>query len=110
MNAIRLVRVASGAGICVLVGLIVASSLEMSLLSGLKATVDTRWGVTTMVDLYLGLLAVAVWIAWREGGVVKPLAWLAGLCLLGNLTLLVYIFIASLRARSVDDLFRPAPR
>ncbi|MDX2132694.1 MAG: DUF1475 family protein [Planctomycetota bacterium] len=108
MTAIHAVRIFSALGIAMLLVLIVISSLEMSLWNGLKATVDTHWGLTTMVDLYLGLFVAAGWIAHRERSVARTLGWLVGLCLLGNLTLLVYLLRASLRARTIDDLFRPA--
>ncbi len=106
MKTIVFVRIGSGLGIVLLLALIGLSSLEMSLWQGLKASVDTRWGITTMVDLYLGLMIIAGWIAYRERSIPRTLAWCVGLCLLGNLIALVYLFIAALRGRSVDDLFR----
>jgi hypothetical protein len=110
MRTTRLISLAAALGIAALLVLIALSSLQMSLMAGLRATVDTRWGVTTMVDLYLGLLVVAGWIGYRERSIPRTLAWLVGLCLLGNLITLVYLLIASLRARSVEDLFRPVPQ
>ncbi|MFG0259373.1 MAG: DUF1475 family protein [Phycisphaerales bacterium JB041] len=100
----RILTVTCGSGIAALVTLIVVSSLEMSLAAGLLETVDTLWGVTTLVDLYAGLLLIGVWIAVRERRVVPTTAWLIGLCCLGNLAALVYVFIASLRARSLEQL------
>jgi hypothetical protein len=105
-----LVRIGSGLGVVLLVALIGFSSLDLSLWKGLKATVDTRWGITTMVDLYLGLFVAAGWIAFRERSAWRSLLWLIGLCLLGNLTLLAYLLIASRRARTVEDLFRAVRR
>lgn len=110
MRTTRWISLAAALGIAALMVLIAVSATEMSLMAGLRATVDTRWGVTTMVDLYLGLFVVAGWIAHRERSLPRTLAWLVGLCLLGNLVALVYLFIASLRANSVEDLFRPVPR
>jgi len=110
MRPIRLISLAAVLGICSLLVLILVSSLQMPLVAGLKATVDTRWGITTMVDLYLGMMVVAGWIAYRERSIPRTLAWCVGLCLLGNLIALVYLLIASLRARSIDDLFRCARR
>ncbi len=107
MGVLWMIRSGCVLGLLALTSLIVASSLEMSLAAGLRATVDTRWGVTTMVDLYLGLFAVAGWIAYRERSVVRTFAWFVGLCLLGNFTMLVYLLIASWRARTVEDLWRP---
>jgi hypothetical protein len=110
MRTTRLIALAAALGIGALLALIALSSVQMSLMAGLRATVDTRWGVTTMVDLYLGLLVVAGWIAHRERSTARTLVWLLGLCLLGNLVTLVYLLIASLRARSIEDLFRPVLR
>lgn len=104
------ITIAAALGIVALVVMIVMSSLEMSLLKGLRETVDTRWGVTTMVDLYLGLFAVAGWIAYRERSVPRSIAWFVALCLLGNLATLAYILIVSLRAGSLEEFFRPRPR
>lgn len=107
MRGTKLVAALCIAGIAALVAMIVASSLEMSLWQGLKATVDTRWGITTMVDLYAGLAVVAGWIAWRERSVARTALWIVALGLLGNLATLVYLLIACLRSRSASDLFRP---
>lgn len=107
MNVLWMIRSACILGLLILTLLIAASSMEMSLGAGLRATVDTKWGVTTMVDLYLGLFAVAGWIAHRERSIPKSLLWLVGLCLLGNFTTLVYLLLASWRAQTVEDLWRP---
>lgn len=107
MRLIRLVRIGAGIGILTLLVLIVVSSFQMSLAEGLKATTDTWWGVTTMVDLYLGLFVVAGWIAYRERRVARSIAWLGALCLVGHLATLVYLLIATLRSRTIEELFRP---
>ncbi len=51
---IRFISFAAALGIAALLVFIVLSSMNMSLGARLLATVDTGWGVTTMVDLYLG--------------------------------------------------------
>jgi hypothetical protein len=107
MGVLWMIRWFCVLGLFTLTTLIAVSSLEMPLMAGLRATVDTWWGVTTMVDLYLGLFAVAGWIAYRERCVVRAIAWFVGLCLLGNFTMLVYLLIASWRARAVEELWRP---
>ena len=110
MSAIRTVSAASAAGIVVLLALIVLSAVEMPLSRGLRETVDTRWGITTFVDLYIGLLIVGAWIAYRERSVWRSLLWWIALCLTGNLTALVYLLLASIRSESVEDLFRRVRR
>jgi hypothetical protein len=107
MKAIRWVTLASAAGIVLLVTGIVLSMRQMPLSAGLRDIARTLWGVTTLADLYLGLFAVAGWIAFRERSLPRSLAWLAALCLLGNLATLVYIFMASLREPTIARLLRP---
>lgn len=106
MRAEKIVGLVAAACAALLVGLIVRSSLEMPLVAGLRATVDTWWGVTTMVDLYAGLLAVAGWIAYRERSARRAAPWIVGLLLLGNLTTVVYVAFAAARSSSVDQLVR----
>lgn len=100
----------AGLASLVMIGLIVASSLQMNIGAGLRATVDTLWGVTTLVDLYVGLLLAGVWIVWRERGGAAAWAWVAALALLGNLGLAVYVLIAALRARDARSLLLGARR
>lgn len=100
----RLLAVTAGLGVAGLLTLIVMSSLEMSLAAGLRETADTLWGVTTLVDLYAGLLLFAAWVAVRERRAAPAAAWLLALCCLGNLAALVYVLIASLRSGSLEEL------
>lgn len=110
MRPVRLVGLAACTWAAVLVGFIVRSSLEMSLAAGLRATVDTWWGITTMVDLYAGLAAAAAWIAYRERSAARTTAWVVALLLLGNLATALYVGIAAIRSRSLDELVRGARR
>lgn len=92
-----------------LVALIVWSSLEMSLAAGLRDIVGTRWGITTMVDLYGGLGLIAAWIAWRERRAARAIPWIIGLALLGNLAALVYVAFAAVRAQSLEGVIMRRP-
>lgn len=107
MPPVRFVSLACVLGLLGLVALFVASSLEMSLGAGLRETTDTRWGVTTLVDLYLGLLLILGWIAWRERSLPRTAAWAVALALTGNFAALIYLLLASLRAETLGDLFTP---
>ncbi len=91
-------------GIGVLMALIVWSSFEMSLAAGLREIVRTRWGITTMVDLYAGLLLGGAWIGWRERRVGVGAAWIVALMLLGNLALLAYVALAARRCSGIEEL------
>ena len=104
MRPIWIVRVCGLAFIGALVTLIVASSFQESLTDGLRAIWSRRWGVTTLIDLYAGLLFVALWIGMLEHRWTRTLAWAAGLMLLGNLAMCVYVVVRSWRCDSVREL------
>lgn len=110
MSPIRTVSIASAIGIVALLLLIVISSMEMSLGRGLRETTDTHWGITTLVDLYIGLFVIGGWIAYRERSAWRSALWWIALCLTGNLTTVVYLLQAALRSESIEDLFRPVRR
>lgn len=104
MKAVKVVALVAAGWAMLLVGLIVRSSMEMSLGAGLRATVDSWWGITTMVDLYAGLAVIAAWISHRERSALRAAPWILGLVLLGNLTTLAYLVFAGLRSQSMVDL------
>lgn len=104
MRPIWLVRVVGIALIAALVTMIVASSFQESLADGLRAIWSRRWGVTTLLDLYAGLLFVALWIGMLERRWTRTLAWTAGLMLLGNLATCLYVVWRSWQCHSVRTL------
>lgn len=110
MHPLRFVTAACILALAGLIALFVASSMEMNLARGLRATTDTLWGITTLVDLYLGLAMILGWIAWRERSLIRTLLWGLALALTGNFAALIYLLIASLRAREFADLFKPRAR
>jgi len=96
--------------------LFVASSLEMSLGDGLVRVAGTLWGVTTLADLGVGLLFIAVWIALLERSSLRAAPWIVAIFLLGNFTTLVYLLVRCRQAETLHALFleprqspRPAP-
>lgn len=114
MRTTRIIAVVCGGWAIALIGLIVWSSFEMSLAAGLKLIAGTGWGITTLVDLYAGLLFAAGWIAAceraRGRGWVSPIAWLLAMLFTGNLALLVYAAVRAWSAPDVMSFISPVPR
>lgn len=94
-----------------LIALIVLSSLEQSLASGLAVLTDHLWGITTLVDLYFGLLLIGLWIVWVERRPLRFIPWLVALAALGNLASLAYVAVRSLKCASMNEFLtsRAAP-
>lgn len=87
-----------------LLTMFVWSAREMSIVEGLNAVVSTRWGITTLADLGVGLVLIGAWIFLLERKVLRVLPWWIGLALLGNFTALVYVVYRSRKARTVREL------
>jgi len=107
---VKLPRVIAILALLWAVGLIVSIGLsmqEMGLGEGLRRIVETRWGITTLVDLYAGLAFVAVWIGVCERSIKRGIIWGIALALTGNLAMLVYVAWHAWRAETFIDIFTP---
>ena len=105
MRATHLVGFVSIAIAIGLVGAIVASSMEMGIVGGIASIVSTRWGVTTLIDAYIGLVIAGAWIASLERRARTGAIWFIALMLTGNLATLAYVAMRAFRARTVREIF-----
>ena len=97
-----------------LLGLLVATILHASaqshVLDGLRHLIADPWGVVTLLDLGIGLLFVAIWLALVEPNPWSAAAWIIALFLLGNVVTLAYLLSRTCRARNLRELFLPGHR
>lgn len=68
------------------------------------ALFDNVWGVATVIDLYLALLAVWVWIAWRERSAGAATLWAVLLVVTGSVALWVYVAWRAAGAGDMQEL------
>jgi len=54
----------------------------------------TRWGLTTLVDLYTAFFSVWLWIAWRERSLAARLVWGLLIAGLGSMAIAAYVVLA----------------
>ena len=64
------------------------------------------WGRVTIVDLYVGLVIFAAWVAIRETRWTARIVWWLALATLGNLASAVYLTAASFRSADIGQLLR----
>lgn len=88
-----------------MIGLIVAASLEKGLGEGLARVAADLWGITTLVDLGIGVATIGVWICVLERSPGRSIPWLVALLCVGNLATAVYVFQRSLRSENLADIF-----
>jgi hypothetical protein len=109
MNGVRIVAALCVLSIVAMLWLFVISSQEMGLSAGLREVAGTWWGITTLADLGVGLLFVALWICLLERKAWARPLWVLAVFMLGNFTTLIYILVRCRRARSIRELILGTP-
>ena len=114
MDAILRFRLIAG-GLCLgllgaLVWSIVRASLDAAVVVGLERIAADPWGLATLVDIYLGLVVVALWLWCVERRPWSRALWIPALFLLGNLVTAVVLLLRLRHARDLREwLLRPLP-
>jgi len=101
------VRVMAVLAAATLLGSIIWSTFESDISAGMAHLLADRWGITTLIDIYVGGIFVALW-AWLRLRAIGP--WLLvvlGLIFLGHLTTIVLLAVMSFRARRFAEIFVP---
>ena len=92
----------------VLVGAIVWASIESHVFVGVEELISFRWGVATLVDIYIGLTFIGAWIGVMENSWIKGIVWTIILYILGNVATLAYFLYRARKTRSFRNIFIPS--
>ncbi|WP_312712157.1 DUF1475 family protein [Proteiniclasticum ruminis] len=57
------------------------------------------WGIVSLVDLYTGFILFAVWIVYRETGILSKIFWVLILMILGFFTASLYMLLAAYQSK-----------
>ena len=90
-----------------LVAVIVWASLQSNVFVGFDQLIETRWGVATLVDIYIALTFIGVWIGVMENSVIKGIVWTLALYIFGNIATLIYFVYRATKSRSFTEIFLP---
>lgn len=95
---LRLVRDASLVALVAFAGYL-AYEFTFNLPSDFGLVMGEVWGRGVLVDLYISLVMMAAWAAWREAPARgAAIAWVLAFLLLGNLATLAYVARAAHQA------------
>lgn len=72
---------------------IIATSLESNLFTEWDFLASIPWMQATLVDFYINIVVIFVWVAYREKNILKSILWLIGFCLLGAAATTVYVLV-----------------
>ncbi len=59
----------------ILTGFIIWASIESNVIIGFREVSATRWGIATLVDIYISLTFIGVWIGVIEKSLKKGIIW-----------------------------------
>lgn len=102
---LRVTVIVCGILLGLLVTAILVASNHSNVLVGLRQLVADPWGVVTLLDLGVGLLFVAVWLALVEPNPWRAAAWIVALFVLGNVVTLAFLLSRTCRVKGLRDLF-----
>jgi len=92
----------------ILSGFIVWASVESNVIVGFREVLSSRWGMATLVDIYISLTFIGVWIGIIEKSVKKGIIWTLSLYFWGNIATLIYIILRVLKSSKPTDVFLPS--
>ena len=105
---LRIVVIVCGTLLGLLVAAMLTASGQSHVLAGLRHIIANPWGVVALLDLGVGLLFVAVWLALVEPNPWRAAAWIIALFLLGNVVTLAYLLCRTCQVRHWSELFLPS--
>lgn len=88
----------------VMAAVIVWAGIQQPIGENFATITDLPWGVVSLVDLYLGLAIIGVWVVYRESTLVGRLSWIIALVVLGNLAAGAYLALAAHQAIAAGDV------
>ena len=81
-----------------------------SVMQGLERLLADPWGLVTLLDLMIGLVVIAAWMAVMEPRPLLAALWIVALFLLGNAVTLAFLLCRTRKAEHFSDLFLPSRR
>jgi hypothetical protein len=100
----RTVRILSAAAVVVMIAAIAQGVAAGDFTEEGAAIWALPWGKVTLVDLYVGLVFFAAWIAFRERRPARVAGWWLALVVTGNLGAGLYVLLAALRSSTPREL------
>ncbi|XP_027934561.1 uncharacterized protein LOC114190016 isoform X1 [Vigna unguiculata] len=88
------------------VGLLMVATLIYTLfIDGLpfRKELLTPWMAATLIDFYINVVVLAIWVAYKESNLVSSILWIILLVCLGSITTSAYIVVQFLKLSSQES-------
>ncbi|KAJ4966446.1 hypothetical protein NE237_018295 [Protea cynaroides] len=102
VNALRTLFVVLG---CLMLGTLIYTLSTDG--SPFRRELFTPWMTATLVDFYINVVAIAVWVAYKESNWISGALWIILLICFGSITTCAYIVVQLFKISSQDPLQEP---
>ncbi|XP_024033022.1 uncharacterized protein LOC21386288 isoform X2 [Morus notabilis] len=96
-------RISFGALGCLMFGTLLYTMLTDG--SPFRNELWTPWMVATLIDFYINVIALSVWVAYKESSLIGAAFWIILLICFGSITTCVYIVRQLFQLTSQDPLY-----
>ena len=79
---------------------VIATSFESNLVAEWSRLAAIPWMTATLKDFYANIVIIALWMLYKEDGVLKRAAWLLLFVCLGSIATSAYVLLHLFRASS----------
>lgn len=95
----RIAKWTAGLGAAAMAAILGYAALQGDFAVDGAALLRNPWGLVSIVDLYVGFILFALWISYRERGILRKLVWIALLMGLGFFAGSLYVLQALISSR-----------
>ena len=89
----KIAKIISFLGIIAMTVALINGFVNGSFFEDGSVILNNAWGIVSLVDLYVGFILFALWIAFRENSILIAVLWIILLMVLGFFIGALYVFI-----------------
>jgi hypothetical protein len=89
-------RVVTLLGLCAMAGALTYGFVVGDLGDEGRTLLSMPWGIVSLIDVYVGFALFSCWVVYRERSLVRSVAWIAFIVVLGSFTASLYALLALL--------------
>lgn len=92
---LKLIKLLSFLGVIAMTIALLNGFIHGSFFEDGNVILNNPWGIVSLVDLYVGFMFFALWIAFREDSILYAILWIISLMILGFFIGALYVLITS---------------
>ena len=96
----KLAKIIAWIGVFAMTGALLNGFVNGSFFEDGSVILNNPWGIVSLVDLYVGFILFAMWIAFREKNLLSSILWIIALMGLGFFTGSLYVLVTLYQSKN----------